>query len=120
MSKMKRLLLIGLGVTTILMAMALVIKWRQLDGQAPNWHRVIRTETGEKPTYDPIQYRAKDSRPAISDPKFIAADEAKLAAGTMGIGVAIGDEAKFYPLYILAYNQIVNDSCAGTPIACTY
>jgi hypothetical protein len=49
-----------------------------------------------------------------------AAGEAKLAGGTMGIGVALGEEAKCYPHYILAYHQVVNDTCGGRKIACTY
>ena len=112
----------ALGALFIVGMLGLLVlyKWSQLDGQSASWHRVVRTETGGVPTYDPIQYRAKDSREAISDPHFVSADMAEIAGGTMGIGVAIGDEAKFYPLYILAYNQIVNDNCAGVAIACTY
>ena len=112
--------ILGAGLMGLCVALLALYKWKQLDGQAATWHRVVQTETGGKPSYDPIQYRAKDAREAISDPQFVTAEEAELAAGTMGIGVAIGDEAKFYPLYILAYNQIVNDQCAGVAIACTY
>ena len=111
---------LGVFLMAGVLALLALYKWRQLDGQAATWSRVIRTETGGVPTYEPIQYRAKDSREAISDPKFISAAEAEIAGGTMGIGVAIEGEAKFYPLYILAYNQIVNDNCAGVAIACTY
>jgi hypothetical protein len=119
MSKMK-MGMAGAFLMAGLLALMALYKWKQLDGQSASWSRVIRTETGGVPTYEPIQYRAKDSREAISDPRFVSANEAKIAGGTMGIGVAIEGEAKFYPLYILAYNQIVNDNCAGVAIACTY
>ena len=117
---MRKIWFLGAGMLALCVALLALYKWKQLDGQAATWHRVVQTETGGKPSYDPIQYRAKDAREAISNPEFVSAAEAELAAGTMGIGVAIGEEAKFYPLYILAYNQIVNDECSGVAIACTY
>jgi hypothetical protein len=95
-------------------------RWSQLGGQQASWWRLVRTETGGEPHYEPIQYRAKDARPAITNATFTAATNAQLAGGTMGIGVAVGGEAKFYPLHILAYHQVVNDTCGGTKIACTY
>jgi hypothetical protein len=119
MSKMKKGM-VGAFLVTGMLALLALYKWRQLDGQSASWSRVVRTETGGVPTYEPIQYRAKDSREAISDPQFVSSNEAEIAGGTMGIGVTIEGEAKFYPLYILAYNQIVNDNCAGVAIACTY
>ena len=91
-----------------------------LQGQSPTAERVLRTSTGSQPHYDPIQYRAKDSRPAISEPEFMAADEVRLAGGTKGIGVAINGDYRFYSLYVLQYHQIVNDTCGGTAVACSY
>ena len=99
---------------------AAAYKYKQLGGMHASWARVVKTETGGTPHYEPIQYRAKNSRPAINDPKFVSVAEANLAGGTKGIGVAVGDDARFYPLYILSYNQIVNDTCGGKKIACTY
>ncbi|HIK94153.1 MAG TPA: DUF3179 domain-containing protein [Planctomycetes bacterium] len=91
-----------------------------LQGQAPSEERLVETSTGGDPHYDPIQYRAKDSRPAVVEPEFIAASEAKIAGGTMGIGVSVNDDSRFYPLYVLQYHQIVNDTCGGKAVACTY
>ena len=91
-----------------------------LQGQAPTKERLVQTSTGGKPHYDPIQYRAKDSRPAITEPELVSADQARLAAGTKGIGVSINGDHRFYPLYVLQYHQIVNDTCGGTPVACSY
>jgi|GEM_PF-2380724 len=36
------------------------------------------------------------------------------------IGVFIGKEARAYPLAILNYHEIVNDTVANTPVAMTY
>ena len=91
-----------------------------LQGQAPSEERLVKTSTGGKPHYDPIQYRAKDSRPAITEPEFVEASEARIAAGTMGIGVSVNGDSRFYPLYVLQYHQIVNDVCGGKAVACSY
>ena len=91
-----------------------------LQGQAPSEERLVETSTGGKPHYEPIQYRAKDARPAITEPEFVEASEARIAAGTMGIGVSISGDSRFYPLYVLQYHQIVNDVCGGKAVACSY
>jgi len=79
-----------------------------------------KTESGGKPHHDPIQYRAKDARPAIVEPTFVSAKEAKIAGGTKGIGVNINGDSRFYPLYVLQYHQVVNDVCGDSAIACSY
>ncbi len=91
-----------------------------LQGQAPHKERIFRTATGGKPHYDPIQYRAKDSRPAIMQPEFVSAGQAHLAGGIKGIGVAINGDSRFYPLFILQYHQILNDTCGDKPVVCSY
>ena len=91
-----------------------------LQGQAPTKERLFSTSTGGTPHYDPIQYRAKDSRPAITEPQFVSADEAKLVGGTMGIGVCVDGDSRFYPLFVMQYHQIVNDTCGDKPVACSY
>lgn len=63
----------------------------------------------------------KDGIPAISQPRVIAAKDASyLAPEDRVIGVAIGDEARAYPIGILNYHEIVNDKLSGKPIAVTY
>ena len=126
----KRVLLFGLPA--LLIAVAAVAEWQYeaftvayrylflLDGQAPNHERLVATSTGKTPHYEPIQYRGKDSRPAITEPEFVAAAEAKMAGGTKGIGVSINGDSRFYPLYVLQYHQIINDTCGGKPVACSY
>ncbi len=111
-----------LAATTILLVTAAITARYAylLQGQHPTKERLVRTFTGGKPHYGPIQYRAKDSRPAITQPQFVAGDSVRLAGGTKGIGVSINGDHRFYPLYILQYHQIVNDVCGGKPVACSY
>ena len=91
-----------------------------LDGQEATEARTVQTETGGTPHHEPIQYRAKDSRDAIVTPEFIAGSEAQIAGGTKGIGVTINGESRFYPLYVMQYHQVINDTLQDTAIAASY
>jgi len=63
----------------------------------------------------------KDGIPAINLPKFVVASKASyLQDEDRVIGVAIGGQAKAYPLKILDLHEAVNDHLAGQPIAVTY
>jgi hypothetical protein len=114
--------LVALGVGGVLAGRS----WRAardaelLQGQAATYERLVETPTGGQPHYDAIQYRAKDSRAAIMEPRFVDARDVPFAAGTMGIGVAVGNESRFYPLFVMQYHQVVNDECGDKPIACSY
>lgn len=66
---------------------------------------------------------AKDRIPAIDRPKFASVAHA-LAQG-LGpdepvISVSIGADARAYPLRILTWHEIVNDTVGGAPIAVTF
>lgn len=91
-----------------------------LDGQEATEARTVRTETGGAPHHEPIQYRAKDSRDAIITPEFIAGSDAQIAGGTKGIGITINGESRFYPLYVMQYHQVINDTLQDTAIAASY
>lgn len=57
----------------------------------------------------------------IEEAHFVgAADAEHVADEEMVLGVRLGDEAKAYPVLIVAYHHIVNDRLGGTPIAVTY
>lgn len=64
---------------------------------------------------------AKDGIPALTDPKFVSpANAAYLQPHHRVIGVAIGDDARAYPLPIMDFHEIVNDTIAGAAVAVTY
>lgn len=63
----------------------------------------------------------RDAVPAIDNPKIVAIRE------TYGIGdvepvvtVVIGGEQRAYPLQVLTWHEVVNDTVGGVPIAVTY
>lgn len=64
---------------------------------------------------------AKDGIPAIDKPAFIHADDADfLQADDPVLGIEIGGVAKAYPVSILNWHEIVNDSIAGNAFTITY
>ena len=63
----------------------------------------------------------KDGIPAIDRPSFIAVGEAKnLAPHEPVISIEIAGDARAYPLRIMIWHEIVNDTVGGTPIAVTW
>ena len=121
---MKKALLIGLPLLGLIIAGVVfgpgLYQDYLLDGQEPNSHRLVKTATGGKPHHKPIQYRKLDARPAITEPEFVTAENAKIAGGTKGIGVTIDGNSRFYPLYVLQYHQVINDTVGNSAIACSY
>jgi hypothetical protein len=63
-----------------------------------------------------------DGIPPVDHPHYvsIAAAAAFLAPGEPVIAIAVRGRARAYPLQILVWHEIVNDSLAGVPIAVTY
>jgi hypothetical protein len=63
----------------------------------------------------------KDGIPAILNPAFFRPDEAHfLNPDDQVIGVALGGEAKAYPIKILNWHEVVNDTISGEPIVVTF
>ena len=56
----------------------------------------------------------------LEHPAFAAAAQSKLDAEEMVIAVRLGTEARAYPIRILSYHHIANDTLGGVPIAATY
>ncbi|RMH09680.1 MAG: DUF3179 domain-containing protein [Nitrospirae bacterium] len=63
----------------------------------------------------------RDGIPAILHPKFVSAQEASFLQETDRVlGVTRGREAKAYPIKILNWHEIVNDTIGGQPVLITY
>ena len=63
----------------------------------------------------------KDGIPAIDAPEFVPLAEAgDLAATEPVISVDLNGDARAYPLRILIWHEIVNDTVGGVPISVTY
>jgi len=63
----------------------------------------------------------RDGIPSIDNPQFVdAAGHSALADSEPVIGLAIDEDARAYPLRILTWHEIVNDTVGGVPVAVTY
>ena len=62
----------------------------------------------------------RDGIPPIDAPRFTPAADAEGAANEPVIEVEIDGEARAYPIRVLIWHEIVNDTLAGTPIAVTF
>jgi len=63
----------------------------------------------------------KDGIPSIDNPKFISASaERELSAQEPVISLNVAGDARAYPLRILMWHEIVNDTVGGVPLAITY
>ncbi len=63
----------------------------------------------------------RDGIPSLDDPVFVTAGEAKfLSAKDRVLGIEINDVARAYPVRILNYHEIVNDSIGAEAIVVTY
>ena len=61
---------------------------------------------------------AKDAIPAVREPQFVKAEHATfLESNDKVIGVVVGGRARAYPIKILNWHEVVDDSIAGTPLA---
>jgi Protein of unknown function (DUF3179) len=63
----------------------------------------------------------RDGIPAIDEPKFASVDEVDyLEQQEPVIEVVVAGEARAYPIQILVWHEIVNDSVGGLPLAVTF
>jgi hypothetical protein len=63
----------------------------------------------------------KDGIPAIDSPRFGSIDqERSIDAKEAVIGLAINGDARAYPIRILMWHEIVNDTVGGVPVVVTY
>jgi len=63
----------------------------------------------------------RDGIPALLSPQFLPADEAGfLSASDRVLGIHGTHQAKAYPIAILNWHEIVNDTFEGTPVVITY
>jgi hypothetical protein len=62
-----------------------------------------------------------DGIPSIDEPRFLSAGDVDfLADNEPVLALEMGGEARAYPVQVLIWHEIVNDTVAGVPVAVTY
>ena len=63
----------------------------------------------------------RDDIASVDEPRFASLEEATwVLAENPVLGLALGSEARVYPVHLIERHQIVNDVVGGTPVAVTY
>lgn len=74
---------------------------------------------GQQPDgYEQILPRGRIA--AISDPTYVAADEARIVPSSWVLGVVIEGQARAYSLNLLNAHEVVNDSIGETNFAAVW
>ena len=109
------------------LALALTLLAAPALAQVPeSWQRAFPATDFSKQAvaFDEIQSGGvpKDGIPSIDAPEFAPVAERTdwLADREPVIGLAIDGDARAYPLRVLTWHEIVNDTVGGTPVAVTY
>lgn len=62
-----------------------------------------------------------DGIPPIDEPKFLPADEVGFLEDTEPVlALTVGDESRAYPVQVMIWHEIVNDTIDGVPVTVTY
>jgi hypothetical protein len=90
--------------------------WMRID---PGFGGLIRDEHPARIRIEEIDWGGvrMEAVPALDDPAYVAAAEAAwLEDDEPVVGVAVGGEARAYPLRILDWHELVNDRLGGVPL----
>ena len=78
-----------------------------------------------KPLVDPARVVSggppPDGIPPVDEPRFLpASDVPWLSDDEAVVSLSIGDEHRAYPVQVMVWHEIVNDTVDGTPVSITY
>ena len=94
--------------------------WTRID---PGFGELISDERPARIRIEEIDWGGihMDGIPTLDDPPHVPPDGAPwLEDGEPVVGVAVGDEARAYPLRIIDWHELVNDRLGGIPFALAY
>ena len=107
----------GHGAAAVFLAGLLVAAWMAVAESWKTNFEVRSVDLGEIMSGGP----PKDGIPPIDDPKFEPLSAISHLADTEPVvSVIIGEDARAYPLQVLMWHEIVNDTVGGVPISVTF
>jgi hypothetical protein len=108
------------GLATLIAITCTVLLWR---GARSNWARaacglaslltIVFAALTHVNVYERMFHR-------IDSPESMYASEAKLEPDDMVLAIQVEGQAQAYPIRMMGYHHIVNDTIGATPIAATY
>ncbi len=105
-------------------ALALMLSIPPALAQVSSWQGEWPSTDFTKSSIDFVEILSggppKDGIPAIDDPSFAPVSQSGIAGVEPVISVAIGGDARAYPLQILMWHEIANDTVGGVPITVTF
>ena len=126
----------SLAALAAVVAVASVVAWKwfgvlpvggiESASANPGWWKREWSKTDfSKTSIDFSEIRSggppKDGIPAVDEPKFLPVSQIKDIKPTEPVvGLTIKGEMRAYPLRILMWHEIVNDSVAGVPVTVTF
>jgi len=109
-------LILGVSLVGLQAAMADPAQWKKEGWDKTDFSKSI-IDFGQIFSGGP----PKDGIPSLDDPKFHRVnDEKDLGPDEPVIGLEINGDARGYPVRILMWHEIVNDTVGGVPVAVTY
>lgn len=116
--------MIRIGRQYLLLTVTLIIllsaNFLVLDTEAQKQWRQFSIANADYST-DPIMTVLPfDAIPAIIDPRFVEANQAKLDVNSPIIGVSLNGDSHAYSIRLLNDHEIVNDQVGDIPIATTW
>jgi hypothetical protein len=94
--------------------------WSRID---PHFEALLRDDLPARVRVEEIDWAGVrfDGVPALDQPAHVAADAASwLDPAEPVVGVAVGGAARAYPLRILDWHELVNDTLGGVPLAVSH
>jgi hypothetical protein len=95
-----------------------------LPAQPQTWFDRLRAKFSGKEESVGVQVVPRDAFPVFHNPRVVGADEAEQKKYVLRqdpvIGVVIDGRARAYPIRIMGYHELGNDTLGSVPIAVTW
>lgn len=117
--------LAGLGALAVLVLLVALAGMEAAVAEPSQWKREWKKTNFKIHSVDYASIKSggppKDGIPPIDDPEFVDMTEVENIADTEPvIGLIVNGEARAYPLYVMIWHEIVNDTIGGVPVAVTF
>ena len=89
----------------------------------PVYRRILSPDTTVKLRLREVQWGGVplDGIPAIDDPQAVPADTARFMRDTDTVfGVSLGGERRAYPVKVLSWHELLNDTVGGQPVTLSF